>query len=327
MGCEIVDNTAQINSDKPAKNGFKIGNVVLKNNLILAPLAGYTDIAFRRLCLECGAGLAVTEMISVKGLNYRNKQTLDMLRTSNIEKPSCVQLFGSDPADFAQAMESGLLDKFDIIDVNMGCPVHKVVRSGEGSALLKNPARAAKIVETLARYGKPVSVKMRKGFFEDENIAVPFALAMQNAGASLVTVHARTTAQKYGGLADFETVGAVRDALDIPVVLSGDINSIESFNIRKPYADAFMIGRGALVNPSIFSLLSGHESAPKFPLIMRHIDYLSEYFDEHYAVVTMRKFFGYYLKGEKGVKDIKSKVYSADTIAELRALCLCLSGI
>lgn len=301
-------------------SGFKIGNVLLKNNLILAPLAGYTDVAFRRLCMECGAGLAVTEMISVKGLCYKNKQTFEMLRTADVEKPTCVQLFGSDPADFKQALALGVLDKFDIIDVNMGCPVNKVVKSGEGSALLHNSDTAAAIVSTLVESGKPVTVKMRSGFNANENIAIPFALKMQQAGASMITVHARTREQLYSGKADYNIVGQVKSALDIPIALSGDIVDISSFKERQSYADAYMIGRGALINPSIFSFLLGGEESKKYPLIKRHLKYLSEYFSEHYSVVTSRKFFAYYLKGERGVKEFKNQIYSAQTLEEINFL-------
>lgn len=299
---------------------FSIGGVTLKNNLILAPLAGYTDIAFRRLCLEQGAGLVVTEMISVKGLCYKNKQTFEMLKTCEIEAPSCVQLFGSDANDFKRALDEGALDKFDIFDVNMGCPVNKVVKNGEGSALLNNPSVAVEIVKELAKSKKPVSVKIRKGFKQGEDVAVDFALRMQDAGASMVTVHGRTTSQLYSGEADYHSVGRVRDALTIPVTLSGDIVDEQSFDERKPYADGFMIGRGALVNPSIFAYLQGGELSKKYPLIKKHLRYLSEYFDEHYAVVTIRKFFAYYLKGERGVKEFKNRIYSANTLNEVNDL-------
>ncbi len=302
------------------ENNFTIGNIKLKNNLILAPLAGYTDIAFRRLCMECGAGLTVTEMISVKGLCYKNKQTFEMLRTSEAENVTCVQLFGSDPNDFKQALALGVLDKFDIIDINMGCPVNKVVKNGEGSALLRKPELAAAIVSTLAETGKPITVKMRMGFDKGENIALPFALAMQKAGASMITVHARTTAQSYSGTADYKVVGEVKNALSIPVALSGDIVDEASFKQRLPYAAAFMIGRGALTNPSIFSVLSGGQWVAKYELIKRHLHYLEEYFCEHYAVVTMRKFFAYYLKGEHGLKEFKNLIYSAQTLSEVNAL-------
>lgn len=302
------------------ENRLTIGNITLENNFILAPLAGYTDIAFRRLCLECGAGLSVSEMISVKGLCYKNKQTFEMLRTSEAEKVKCVQLFGSDPKDFEQALALGVLDKFDIIDVNMGCPVSKVVKNGEGSALLKKPELAAQIVATLASSGKPITVKMRMGYEKNENIAVPFALKMQEAGASMVTVHARTTSQGYSGMADYKVVGDVRSALNIPVAMSGDIVDAASFEQRRPYADAFMIGRGALADPSVFSVLCGGAASNKYPIIKRHIKYLREYFSEHYAVVTLRKFFAYYLKGEHGLKDFKNIIYSVNTIAEVDAL-------
>ena len=299
---------------------FNIGGVALKNNLILAPLAGYTDIAFRRLCLECGAGLAVSEMVSVKGLCYNNKQTHEMLRTSEAEKPSCVQLFGSDPNDFAAALKSGALDKFDIIDVNMGCPVNKVVKNGEGSALLRRPDVAAAIVGELSKSGKPITVKIRSGFYAGEDVAVPFALAMQKAGAAMVTVHARTTARLYGGMADYNIVRRVKEALDIPVAISGDITSAAALRERADCADAYMIGRGALVNPSIFCELLGGEKTQKYPIIKRHIAYLSEYFPERYAVVTLRKFFAYYLKGERDVKEFKNAIYSAGTLLEVNKL-------
>lgn len=309
------------------KDNFRIGNVTVPNNLFLAPLAGYTDVAFRKLCLECGAGMAVTEMISVKGLCYKNKQTFEMLRTSEAEKVTCVQLFGSDPEDFRRALELGALDKFDILDVNMGCPVAKVVKNGEGSALLRDPSVAAKIVSVLARSGKPVTVKMRSGFVAGENIALPFARAMQDAGAAMVTIHARTAAQQYGGKADHETVAKVRDVLDIPVALSGDIVDADSFAVREPCADAYMIGRGALVHPDIFAILRGAQAGPKYPLIKRHIRYLTEFFDEHYAVVTLRKFFAYYLKGERGVKEFKSRIFAANSMSEVHSLVELLSAI
>lgn len=296
---------------------LKIGDIILKNRFIAAPLAGYTDVAFRKLCMEYGAAMTVTEMISVKGLCYKNKQTLEMLATSKEEKPSCVQLFGSDPDDFARAIEIKALDKFDILDVNMGCPVAKVIKNDEGSALLRKPDVAAAIVKELVRSGKPITVKMRMGFYKDEDIAVPFALAMQKAGASMVTVHARTTAQLYGGTADYKVVGRVKDALDIPVAISGDITDLESFIERENYGDLYMIGRGALINPSIFNLLNGGELTAKFTLIKKHIAYLMEFFGERYAIATLRKFFAYYLKGIRGKKEFKNRIYTLNTFDEV----------
>mgnify|MGYP004516636939 FL=1 len=295
-----------------------IADIQLKNDFIAAPLAGYTDIAFRRLCLENGAAMAVTEMVSVKGLCYRNPQTERLLRISETEKPSCLQLFGSDYRDFVKADELGYLSKFDIIDINMGCPVNKVVKNGEGSALLKTPSVAADIVKSLCDRGRIVTVKMRSGFAENENVSVKFAMAMQDAGASMVTVHARTRAQLYGGKADYSITEAVKDALDIPVALSGDITDEESFLQRKNCADFYMIGRGALARPDIFNVLQGLKARSKRDLIMRHIELLCEYFEERYAVNQLRKFMAYYLKGERGTKELKAKVYCLDSVDKIK---------
>lgn len=296
-----------------------IANIQLNNDFIAAPLAGYTDIAFRKLCIENGAAMAVTEMVSVKGLCYRNPQTERLLLISEAEAPSCLQLFGSDYKDFLQADDAGYFDKFDILDINMGCPVNKVVKNGEGSALLKTPSVAADIVKSLSDRGRTVTVKMRSGFYENQNVAVEFALKMQEAGAAMVAVHARTRAQLYGGKADYLITKSVKQALTIPVAVSGDIVDLQSFKERADCADFYMIGRGALARPDIFNVLQGKPPKTKVELILRHIELLNEYFDERYAVNQLRKFMAYYLKGERGVKELKAKVYYLCTVSEIKS--------
>lgn len=300
---------------------LKIGNIEITDGLVLAPLAGYTDVAFRQLCIEQGASLTVTEMISAKGLNYGSAKTREMLCTSSVESPSCVQLFGHDPIDFVKAFEkTEELAHFDIIDINMGCPMAKVTNNGEGSALMRDPVRASEIVcATVQASKRPVTVKMRMGWDSACINAVEFAREMERSGASAVTVHGRTRTQMYSGQADYDIVAEVKAALHIPVLLSGDVTDTESYTrALATGADGVMIGRGAVADPSIFQRLRGGQSQDKYSLISRHIDLMEKYFPERYVVTAIRKFFGYYLKGERGMKEFKVKVNCFETIEQLR---------
>jgi tRNA-dihydrouridine synthase B len=349
---------------------LKIGKIVLTSPLILAPLAGYTDVAFRRLCRDCGAGLTVTEMTSVKGLCYGSRNTRELLRTAPNERPSCVQLFGSDPAFFERALALPELAGFDIIDVNMGCPMPKITKNGDGSALLSDPAKAAKIVAACVKAGggRPVTVKMR--IFGD---AIAFARALCDAGAAMLAVHGRTPAQRYSGAADWDAIGNIARALPIPVAGNGDVVSVSGvrFALKTYGVSGVMIGRGALGNPAIFSgadgdYFGGHsgggyvgasggdyfgaanggafsecrgvaanggyagaaccDSFPDsavgerpLPPVLRHLNYLTEYFPDRYAVTGMRKHLVYYLCGVPGAKRLKSKIAALETAAGLFA--------
>lgn len=299
---------------------MKIGNIVFADPFVsLAPLAGYGDTAFRRLCREYGASLTVTEMVSVKGLVYGNEKTATLLTTAPCEKPSCVQLFGSDPEFFRKALSIGTLDGFDIIDINMGCPVPKVTKCGEGSALMNDPGRAADIVRACcdSSGGRPVTVKHRLGFDDDKIVAPRFAAKMQEAGAAAVTVHGRTARQGYCGVADWDAIAEVAEAVTIPVIGNGDITSIDDAvrKISKYGCAGASIGRGALGRPYVFS----DSPRDRVKTILRHIRYALSYMPESVAVRTMRKHICKYLAGVPGTKELRLKVNGVESADELIA--------
>lgn len=303
---------------------MKIGSIEFAEPFIsLAPLAGYGDIAFRRLCREFGASLTVTEMVSVKGLVYGNEKTEVLLNLAPCEKPSCVQLFGSDPEFFYKALNLEFLNKFDIIDINMGCPVPKVTKCGEGSALMRDPERAADIVRACVSgaKGRPVTVKHRLGISGDSIIAPEFAYKMQQAGCSAVTVHGRTAVQGYGGVADWEIIAKTAQAVKIPVIGNGDITNLsEAEKAVSEYCCAGVaIGRAALGRPYIFSVKSnGTGENVKIGKIMeKHINYALEYFPEAIAVRTLRKHLCRYLSHIKGTKELRLKVNSMVKASEI----------
>jgi nifR3 family TIM-barrel protein len=293
---------------------LKIGEVVLKNNIALAPLAGFTDIAFRRLCKECGAGLTATEMVSVNGLKYGNEKTEILLRRFDGENPSCVQLFGSDPNAFKDALSmTEELAAFDVIDINMGCPMPKVTKTGAGSALLEDCARAAEIVRATAESanGRPVTVKMRLGK-EDSKNAEHFAEEMERAGATMLTVHGRTVRQLYSGVADWKAIARVKASVKIPVFGNGDVTSKKDFEtaVAESGVDGVALGRGALGNPALFGEILGYETLEKREAAVLHATYMSKYFSESYAVANFRKHAAHYLKGIQGARRIKSRLMS-----------------
>lgn len=277
----------------------------------LAPMAGYTDIAFRELCRECGAGLTVTEMVSVRGLVHGSAATEKLTRLARNEYPSCVQVFGSDPDDFARA--ASMLD-CDIIDVNMGCPMPKIVKNGDGAALLKDPKRARDIVRALKNAtDKPITVKTRLGYKTGEDSAEELIAGVTDAGASAVTVHGRYAEQRYTGSADYSKVERLASAANIPVIVNGDIGAENIDIFLKPPFAAVAIGRAALGDPHIFS----GEKCDAFSVARRHIELLSEYFDERYTVNQARKFFVHYFKGASGGKAIRAAVNAANSAEDV----------
>ena len=302
--------------------------MIWKNPFLLAPLAGYTDEIFRRLCHEKGAGLSFTEMVSAKGLYYKNQNTEDLLEIAEkLEGPTGIQLFGHEPEMFEYAAVN-LKDRPNVcIDINMGCPVPKVVKNFEGSALLNKPDLAAECIRACAKGGKPVSVKMRIGFSEKKGY-VEFAEKIADAGASFITVHGRTREQYYSGKADWDAIKEIKEHVAIPVVGNGDVFSGEDAMRMLDYTgcDAVMIARGALGNPWIFeqcnAILDGRQFyAPELneikDAIARHAELLVNKKGEYIGIRQMRSHAGFYIKGIKGAGQIRARINTAETLEQL----------
>lgn len=303
---------------------MKIDELELKSDAVFAPIAGFSEVGLRALCAELGAGLTYTEMVSAKGLMYGNEHTEDLLHTTEYEKVKAVQLFGSDPEILARAAESRELGKYDIVDINMGCPVKKIVSNNEGSALLKNPSLASDIVRAVRRSGKPVTVKFRIGFEKNSRTGVDFARYMQDAGAAAVTVHGRTREQFYEGTADWDYIAEVVRAVDIPVIANGDVFSKEDYIKIKAHTGAagVMIARGALGYPQIFSEITGTPCpyATVQDIALKHIDVLASFHSDIYVVNNMKKQIACYCKGLRGGKQLKLDVFKARNVAELKEI-------
>lgn len=300
---------------------MQIGNLSFKNNVFLAPMAGVTDIAFRGLCKEMGCGLVYTEMVSAKALYYGSENTEELLRVSEEEIPVAVQVFGNDPAIIAKVCERFNEDeKFCLVDINMGCPAPKIVKNGEGSALMKNPKLAAQIVKEVRKaIDKPVTVKFRKGYTNDSINAVEFAKEMEEAGAFALTIHGRTREQMYEGVADWDIIRQVKESVNIPVIGNGDVKSVQDAKdiVAISKCDAIMIGRGSMGNPWLFKqineALNGENvhipsNIEKIDLAMRHYELAIKYHGEDKAVREMRKHIAWYIKGMPNCTDIKDRV-------------------
>lgn len=295
-----------IQAQNPPCNTVKIGKYEI-SGYWLAPMAGYTDIAFRTLCREEGAALTPTEMVSVRGLVHGNEATDKLMRTAECETPSCVQLFGNEPSDFARAAQ---LLGCDIIDVNMGCPMPKIVKNGDGAALLNDPERAGRIVAALVSSAdKPVTVKTRLGYGMNDARVFELVQAVEEAGAAAVAVHGRYAEQRYAGAADLDTVKAVAERAHIPVIANGDIDASIAAKLSGHMFATVMIGRAALSGPCVFGL---GRAAP-LDMAYRHLRLLRRYFDERYTVNQCRKFFVHYFKGVKGGKALRDAVNKAQS--------------
>lgn len=312
---------------------MKIGNLKLDNNVFLAPMAGVTDMPFRILCKEMGCGLVYSEMVSAKGMFYQSKNTGKLLEVDPRERPVALQLFGRDPqimADMAKTLEDAPVD---IIDVNMGCPAPKIVRNGEGSALMKTPELVGEIVNALVTaQKKPVTIKFRKGFDDNSVNAVEIAKMAEKNGAAAVAVHGRTREQYYSGKADWDIIKAVKAAVDIPVIGNGDIFAPQDAKAIIDYTgcDAIMVGRGAQGNPWIFKriihyletgeLLPEPTSEERANMALRHAKMLIDYKGEYTGVREMRKHLSDYTKGMKGAAEMRGKINTATSFEQIEAM-------
>ncbi len=305
----------------------KIGNITTKNNVFLAPLAGYSDAALRVICYDYGAGLAYTEMVSCKGLKYGSEKTNDILFTYPTEPVKAVQIFGCDPLIMGEIASSSYLEKFDIIDINMGCPVPKIFNNGEGSALLKDLNLASQIIKEVKKSNKPVTVKFRIGLNDDSYVTKDFAKMCEDSGADLITVHGRTKEAVYSGEPSYEQIRVAKEAVKIPVIANGGIfcKADADKMIENTGTDGVMIARGAMNNPQIFAEILGE--APKFSQkeqMLKHLSLLTERYGELRTAVIFRKQMAFYLKGARDSKRLKEKVFSAKTASDIKEVILSL---
>lgn len=318
---------------------MKIGNIELKNNVFLAPLAGFTDLPFRLICKEQGAGLVFTEMVSAKGMYYNDEKTHILTTTHERERPVAMQIFGSDPKIMSTIVEEKLNQREDIsiIDINMGCPAPKIVKNNDGCALMKNPNRVEKILKEIIKVAnKPITIKIRKGYDADNINGIEIAEIAESCGVSAVTIHARTRDMFYSGVADWDYIKELKAQVSIPVIGNGDIFKPEDAVQMMAYTgcDGVLIGRGSMGNPWIFkrilNLIHGKpDEEPNMEeiiqLTIRHLEMACEYKGERIGINEMRKHISHYLKGLKNANEVKNLINKENEKEQVKEILLAYS--
>ena len=302
---------------------INIGKLKLESNVLMAPLAGYTCFPFRLMAYEMGAGAAYTEMVSVNGLKYNDAATSRLLYTDEREKLKCVQLLGSDPKLFEMVARSKIIEPFDLIDINMGCPVPNVVKDGAGCSLVKDIRRASKIIEACVRSGKTVTVKMRPGFNDKSIVIHEMAVMCEESGASMITVHGRTRDMMFSGEPLYELIAIAKDSVDIPVIANGGINDEESAvkMMKQTGADGIMLARYGFENPILFAELTGKKiKASRKELIIKQTYLAEECYSLTFALEYIRKLAGYFMKKVPGTKKYRIEINKTGSIEEIRKL-------